>query len=100
MTNFRLKILLLSIASCMIMRCSYAWGPTGHSIVAQIAMHFLSDSVRNKVNYYLQNMSMEDAGNWMDSMRSNPDYDFMKPWHYIDIEKEKNISRAVEIIYW
>lgn len=36
---------------------------------------------------YLGSTSFEDAFVWMDEMRSNPTYDFMKPWHHINIEK-------------
>jgi len=68
-------------------KLSYGWGRTGHSIVAEIAFQYLDDSTKQTIKTYLGDMSIEDAANWMDEMRSNHDYDYMKPWHYIDIEK-------------
>lgn len=34
-------------------------------------------------------MSFEDAANWMDDSRSNSYYNFMRTWHYLDIDKGK-----------
>ncbi|MGK4566446.1 S1/P1 nuclease [Flavobacterium sp. 3HN19-14] len=36
---------------------------------------------------YLDGMSIEDAANWMDAIKSDHANDYMKPFHYIDIEK-------------
>jgi len=63
----------------------YAWGSKGHAIVGEVAYHFLNDNSRKNIEYYLDSMSIGDACNWMDNMRSDPDYNFMKPWHYINI---------------
>jgi hypothetical protein len=32
-------------------------------------------------------MPVDTAANWMDIVRSDADYDFMKPWHYVDFPK-------------
>lgn len=68
---------------------SFAWGPEGHAIVARIAMHFVKDDVRQNILSILGDMSIDTAANWMDMMKSNPNYDFMRPWHYIDFPKEQ-----------
>ncbi|MGG9970209.1 S1/P1 nuclease [Ferruginibacter sp. SUN002] len=65
-----------------------AWGPKGHTIVGQIAMQLLSAEVRANVLSVLNGMPIDTAANWMDIQRSNSDYDFMKPWHYIDFGKD------------
>ncbi len=41
-------------------------------------------------------MSVDTAANWMDIMRSNVDYDFMKPWHYIDFSKGKSYEPSTD----
>lgn len=64
-----------------------AWGKTGHQIVAEIAMMHISDAVKQKLQACLGATTPEEASVWMDEMRSNHDYDFMKPWHYINVEK-------------
>ena len=69
---------------------TYAWGKKGHEIVAEIAFHYLDDSTKARVQHYLGKMSIEEAAVWMDDMRSNSYYDYMKPWHYINIEKGEN----------
>ena len=32
-------------------------------------------------------MSFEQASTWMDDVRKDKQYDYMKPWHYVNIEK-------------
>jgi S1/P1 Nuclease len=66
---------------------SFAWGKKGHELVAQIAFQFLNDSTKQKVKNYLGNLSIEEAANWMDDERSNTYYNYMRTWHYLDIDK-------------
>ena len=66
---------------------SFAWGAKGHGLVAEIAFHFLDDSTQQKVKKYLGGLSIEEAASWMDDSRSNSYYDYMKPWHYLDMDK-------------
>lgn len=66
----------------------FAWGKRGHEIVAQIAKHYLDKSVAKKVQSYLGKMSFEEAAVWMDQIKSNRSYDYMKPWHYINIDRD------------
>ncbi len=69
-----------------------AWGKKGHEMVAEVAFHYLDDSTKAKVLKYLGKTSIEDAANWMDEMRSNNYYDYMKPWHYVNVEKGESYS--------
>ena len=66
---------------------SYAWGKRGHELVAQIAFNFLDDSTKQIVKKYLGNLSIEEAANWMDDERGNSYYNYMRTWHYLDIDK-------------
>ena len=68
---------------------SAAWGPEGHAIVGRVAMHFLKEDIRQNILRILGNMPVDTAANWMDIMRSNSDYDFMKPWHFVEFAKGK-----------
>lgn len=74
----------------------FAWGPDGHEIVGQLAMHFATPEAQSQIREILGTMSIRDAANWMDSMRSNRRYDFMKPWHYIDFAKDKQYEPSTE----
>src|SRR4051812_42386901 len=65
----------------------FAWGSAGHRIVAQIAMNYLTQGVKEKLMDELGSTSPEDAATWMDDMRVGAEYDYMKPWHSITIPK-------------
>ena len=75
---------------------SFAWGPEGHTIVGKLALQFLKPETRNNVLKVLGNMPMDTAANWMDIKKSNSDYDFMKPWHYLDFDKDKTYKPGIE----
>ena len=83
LSNLFITILL----SITVSNSCLAWGKTGHGLVAEVAFHFLDDSTQKIVKQYLGKMSIEDAANWMDNERSNSYYNFMRPWHYMDIDK-------------
>ena len=98
---------LLIISFIIISKCSFAWGPEGHTIVARLALKIVNDDVRQNVLNYLGSMSIDTAANWMDIMKSNTDYDFMRPWHYVDFAKgttykpsnDENILNRLQITY-
>ena len=75
---------------------SYAWGKRGHELVAQVAFHFLDDSTQQIVKKYLGNLSIEEAANWMDNERSNSYYNYMRTWHYLDMDKGENYTPSTE----
>jgi hypothetical protein len=67
-----------------------AWGKKGHELVAQVAFHYLDDATKKNVLQYLDGMSIEQAANWMDAIKKNHANDFMKPYHYADMEQGTN----------
>lgn len=98
---FKLSLIFLltaNVYSCL------AWGKAGHEMVATVAKQYVTSSVLEKVNKYLGNMTWQDAATWMDEQRSDKTYDYMKPWHYVNVEKGKtyiknsdeNIVNALE----
>ncbi len=74
----------------------FAWGKTGHELVAQIAFHFLDDSTKNLIQDYLGNLSIEEAANWMDDSKGNTYYNYMRTWHYLDMEKGEKYTGSSE----
>ncbi len=66
---------------------SFAWGAKGHEMVAEIAFRFLDDSTKTIVKSYLGDMSPGEAANWMDDAKSNSFYNYMRTWHYVNVEK-------------
>lgn len=73
---------------------TFAWGSKGHKIIAAIAKKCLEKQVADSVQYYLGSMSFEDASVWMDEMRSDHSYDYLKPWHYVNVEKDKTYVKT------
>jgi hypothetical protein len=66
---------------------SYAWGKKGHEIVAEISFALLDSNTKKTVLKYLDNTTIEQASTWMDDMRGNHRYDYLKTWHYVNTEK-------------
>lgn len=64
-----------------------AWGKRGHQLVAQIGFDLLDANTQQTITHYLGNISVPDAGTWMDDQRNNPKYSYMKSWHFINIDK-------------
>jgi hypothetical protein len=91
-----LPSILLTLALSSTSGKIFAWGKTGHEIVAQIAFHFLDDSTKMLVQQYLGDMTIEEAANWMDNSKSNSYYDFMRTWHYINIDKGQKFGHTEE----
>jgi S1/P1 Nuclease len=75
---------------------SFAWGKEGHNIVGDIAFSYLDNKTKKEVRKYLGALSAGEAANWMDEMRSNHKYDYMKTWHYVNIEKGKQYTPTKE----
>jgi hypothetical protein len=65
----------------------FAWGHEGHTLVAQVAFNYMDEGTKRNVMKYLDGMTLEEAGNWMDAIKSDHANDYMRPWHYIDFEK-------------
>ena len=89
------SIIILAITT-IFTNTLFAWGKRGHEIVAQIAKHYLDKSVLKKVQNYLGKMSFEEAAVWMDQIKSNRSYDYMKPWHYINIDRDATYVKTPE----
>lgn len=81
---------LCCFVSLLFFSQAFAWGAEGHAIAARLAMRFVKQDVRNNILALIGNMKVDTAANWMDIMRSNADYDFMRTWHYIDFAKEQS----------
>lgn len=69
---------------------AFAWGKTGHRVVAEIADRYLTDEAAAAVEEILGPESMAEAADWPDFMRSDPDKFWRNdanPWHYVTIPK-------------
>jgi hypothetical protein len=88
------NIIILCFVIILLPSSIYAWGSKGHKIVAAIAKQCLSKQTTDSVQNYLGAMSFEDASVWMDEVRSDRTYDYLKPWHYVNVEKDKTYVKT------
>ncbi|WKK86800.1 S1/P1 nuclease [Marivirga arenosa] len=93
----KIRIISVFILSIFSISQALAWGQTGHRVVGEVASFYLKKKVSKRVNDILNRQSMAVASVWMDNIKSEDKYDFMKPWHYVTIpngltyeETEKN----------
>jgi hypothetical protein len=70
----------------------FAWGRTGHNLVAEIAFQKLDKKTQQNVIKFLDGLTIEEASNWMDNQRSDNAFDYLKPLHYINIAKAENYN--------
>jgi hypothetical protein len=95
------KILFLFLILTVIYSECHAWGGVGHKITAKIAYSQLNKATKDSLASYLGENTIEDASVWMDEVRSNHEYDYQKPWHYINIEKGASYDPAsTDNIVW
>lgn len=82
------KTIIIIAILTLFSKVGLAWGKEGHQIVAQIAQQYIGGPGRDTINYYLNGLSFEEAATWMDEIKSDHQYDYMKSWHYINIERD------------
>lgn len=80
-----LKILLFCLVFMSFTFSAFAWGPTGHRVVGEIAEKRLNFRVKKKLNSLLDGHSLARVSNWPDKIKSEPEkYSHTFRWHYTD----------------
>lgn len=83
---------VMLLAGSVLPHSARAWGPEGHTMVAEIAERFLTPAARKRVHAILQKRQLGDyeVASWPDIIRGNKAYDEAFPknsrWHYIDFD--------------
>ena len=80
-----LKQSLVAILFFCIPFTTMAWGKLGHRIVGQIAESYLTPKTKLAIKAILGNESIAMASNWADFIKSDSDYKYLSPWHYVDL---------------
>ena len=65
---------------------SMAWGVLGHRIVGQIADTYLTKQTKKEIYKILGTESIAMTSNWPDFIKSDPAYDYLDTWHYINLK--------------
>lgn len=92
------KKLLLVIAVIYVPLQSMAWGTQGHRICGQIANTYLTPKARKAIEAILGNESIAMASNWADFIKSDPSYNYLSSWHYIDFDKAYSYPEMVDFL--
>lgn len=78
-----IKNLLVLLTLCFSFN-SFAWGPTGHRIVGEIAQKELNPRALSIIGDILANESLAQVSTWADEIKSDPDrYRHTFSWHYM-----------------
>ena len=83
------RLFLAASAALLLPSPAFAWGKTGHRVVAAIADTQLSGLARAHIRELLGGAeSLDEAATWPDEMRAAPDIFWQKtatPWHYVTL---------------
>lgn len=85
-----------TLAICIVSSLySFAWGLTGHRMVAEIAQHHLSSRTERKIKKLLGNEKLAYYANWPDFIKSDTTgvYKETSAWHYVNINPQKNFQQ-------
>lgn len=73
----------------------FAFGSNGHRIVADVAQHHLSPKAQQAVKKILNGETLDHIATWPDYIRSESDWDFAKPWHFITIDVDTTVDEVL-----
>jgi hypothetical protein len=71
---------------------SMGWGMLGHRIVGEIAERYLTPEARKAVTQILGTESVAMASNWADFIKSDSTFNYLSPWHYLNIKDGLNYT--------
>jgi hypothetical protein len=60
------------------------WGVEGHRVVGQVADSYLGKKARKEISRILGTESLAMAANWGDFVKSDPAYNYLYNWHFIN----------------
>lgn len=84
MTYIIRKIFLIVMISYLPVN-AMAWGLLGHRVVGEIAQSYLNKRASREVKKILGHESLAMASNWADFIKSEPSYNYLGNWHYINL---------------
>lgn len=88
MNNQMKKTLLLLLVTFFALQTTniFAWGTTGHRVVAEIAERNLSKKAKKQLKEIIGDQKLAYWANWPDFIKSDPSWNFSQSWHYINVE--------------
>jgi S1/P1 Nuclease len=77
------KIIILSFLFYLPLT-GMAWGVLGHRIIGQIADSYITPAAKVAITKILGTESVAMSSNWPDFIKSDPAYNYLSNWHYIN----------------
>lgn len=75
-----------------------AWGAEGHRVAGQIAESYLTPKAHKAVQEILNGQSVAMESNWADFIKSDPNYNYLSSWHYVDFDKAYDYPQMQEFL--
>jgi hypothetical protein len=92
------KKILLGIAIIYLPVQTMAWGTNGHRISGQIADSYLNAKARAAIKAILGNESIAMTSNWADFIKSDPQYNYLYNWHFVNMDREYSYPEMQEFL--
>ncbi|HEX6332689.1 MAG TPA: S1/P1 nuclease [Flavisolibacter sp.] len=77
---------------------SSAWGMTGHRIVGEIADKYITAKTRLAISKILGNETLAMSANWADFIKSDSNFNYLDPWHYVNFPKGCSYEEMKELL--
>lgn len=91
------KTILISFAVLVAMP-SFAWGPEGHRIIAEVAYNYMTKKAVKQVDNVLGTHGMVYWSTWADEIRSDTIYPNSYDWHFQDLEGGMTDSEVAAVM--
>lgn len=97
---FLQKLFLLLIVSTFSLSsfASWWWGMTGHRVVGEVAESYLTKKARTAIKEILGNETLAMAANWADFIKSDSNFNYLSPWHYINLKGGLSRDEVMNIL--
>ncbi len=86
----RLLLTAATILTLSLPTHSFAWGADGHAVVGKIAIESIDTETREWLEEIILSTSpssLRFACNWPDIVRELPQYDYSRPFHYVNLPR-------------
>jgi len=72
----------------------HAFGAKAHRVIGHVAEQYICVETRAALEQLMPDYSLAEAGVWADKIRGYPNWDYTKPWHFINVPDGVALSAA------
>ncbi len=76
----------------------YAWGLTGHRIIAEIAENNLNNRAKRKLKKLIGKQKLAYWANWPDNIRNHSEWKHTDTWHYVNIPPQNTKEDFINVL--